>query len=328
MVGACRFPGSHLVEHLARSGYRVIAFDEACALSGSSLHVRALKRAGATVREVDPTRIASFQAALAELLPRKAPEAAKACVFHLGFCSEEEDDPDRLLELEVEGTRNLMQAIQRIGAGLSVMILRTGAGTKQREGGLLRGSPYLSAKDEQERTALSYDPTPEVAVLRATNVLGPRAQSWLGQLLLRLGKLPLLPGILPPASLPVVHVDDVCRAALFLASRQGSGNAYVCPGPGAVTLERTIALLAEMTGKPRLPAFSAGQRWMALERVQQAIRRVPLPDVQRLFEQAKDPAGESKDVASLGFTLIHDQPIEIVRQTIQWYQRSGWLRGQ
>lgn len=316
------------MEHLARSGYRVIALDLPDAPKRGPLHARALKRAGADVRVVDPRRIASLRASLEEAWPRAgAARGTEGRVFHLGFCSEEEDDLDRLLELEVEGTRNLLQAIQQMGRGIAVTILRTGLGTEKTARPPHR-SPCLSAKDEQERTALSYAPGTGVTVLRATNILGPRAESWFGRLLLKLARLPLLPGILPPISLPVVHVEDLCRAALLLASKQGNGGTYACRGAGPVGLEQAVALLAEMTGKPRLPTSSLGRRWMAREQVQRAIRRLPLPAVQRVFEQAQEHlSGEGNDVGSLGFTLIHDEPVQIVRRTIQWYRTHGWITG-
>ena len=183
-------------------------------------------------------------------------------VFHIAALFSYSAPREVLFRINVDGTRNLLEAIKRQG-GVQRFVLWGAGGiygvVPKSELPITERSPvnppnaYLQSKWAQEQLAWQYfekDKIP-LTVLRPTGVYGPRAAYGMGKLIRDLAGMKT---VRVPKNfigrVPLVHAVDVCRAALYLAERdEANGEAYNLSDDVPYTNVRFMEIMAELLGK-------------------------------------------------------------------------------
>ena len=338
MTGACGFIGSHMVEVLAAAGHEVVAGDLPSALAAApedrTRWPEVCRAAGAEPRPLDLTDPASVADAV----------AGAEMVFHIGAVFDYTASESVLRKVNVEGTRNLFDAL--VARGECRRVVNWGAGgiygTPRRDELPLRedspkrpGNPYLVSKWDQERLAHSYRREGfEVTSTRTTSPYGPRAVYGSGQLLLQLADKPVAIRNLT-GNIPFVHVRDLCRAALHLAEHPGAdGHAYNVTDDGRLDPVKLAHLVAAEMGTkakvlPPLPlglvrrGLSVGARASMAVAARRGTR--PLLEYDSVQYFGHDFLYSNEKLKATGFTFQHPQPEPGLRETLRWYIEHGWL---
>lgn len=338
VTGACGFIGSHMVEVLAEAGHEVVAADLPAALTAEAADrarwPEVCEAAGARLVPLDLTDPATVSPAV----------RGAEIVFHIAAVFDYTAPESVLRRVNVDGTRNLFEALVREGSCRRVVNWGAGGiyGTPRPERIPFRedsakepGNAYLVSKWDQEVLAHSYRASGiEVTSTRTTSPYGPRALYGSGQLLLQLADKPVAIKNMT-GNIPFVHVRDLCRAALHLAEHAGAdGEAYNVTDEGhidAVELARIVA--DELGKKPRvLPPLPLGLLRAALSgaaRVSGAIaaRRGSRPVLE--YDQVQyfgyDFVYSIDKLLATDFSFEYPQPERGLRETLRWYREKGWI---
>jgi nucleoside-diphosphate-sugar epimerase len=239
VTGASGFIGAKLCEELARRGHEVAAL---------------VRRPGSHPRGTRPVAgDLSDAAALAEALRREAPE----CVFHLAAEIASQRDAARIEEVNVAGTRRLLDACIALGGeggtGAPRVVFASTVVTGDARGELLSEeqplpvqTPYGRSKQEGERMIL--DAGLPAVVVRPSHVYGPGG--WYAQeLIARLRQPGRLAVIGRGENLwDVVHVDDVVAALVLAGEQAPPQTTYHVVDDEPITFYDFMALSAEALG--------------------------------------------------------------------------------
>jgi dihydroflavonol-4-reductase len=239
-------------------------------------------------------------------------------------------DPSALYRVNVDGTRNLLQAAVR--AGLRRVVLTSSAATLgghgTRPADERAGPPehftshYARSKYEAERLALAFDGV-EVVAVNPSSVQGPGRRTGTAKLF-----LDYLNGHLPfdvPAEFGLCYTDD-CAAGHLLAEAKGEpGQRYVLNGT-TLTSREAIELVARLAGldeRPRtLPPAVAKALAGVVEAGARARGRQPRlcrETVRTLTAPHRYDGGRAARELGLAYT-----PIEVaLERTLRWYLREG-----
>ena len=188
--------------------------------------------------------------------PESLARALAGCevVYHIAgrvsFCPR---DPDRLYEVNVEGTRNVVRAARRAGVRRlvhtsAVVALGEEPGTVGRETTSHRGyylSHYGRSKHQGETAALAGGGDMEVVVVNPSSVQGAGRVTGTGGLLLQAvnGRFRFM--VDTPIS--IVDTDDCARGHLAAEQRGVPGERYVLSG-FTIAIRRLAALMGDLTG--------------------------------------------------------------------------------
>lgn len=227
--------------------------------------VRRLMEAGREVRGLARSR------ASAELLagmgadpvrgditdPDSLAAAVAGCevVYHIAglvsFCPRK---PERLHEVNVEGTRNLVRAARRAGVRRlvhtsSVVAIGEAPGTIGSENTRHRGyylSHYGHSKHLGERIALAESGEMEVVVVNPASVQGAGRSAGTGGLLLMAvnGRIRYLVDV--PVS--IVETEDCARGHIAAELRGVPGRRYILSG-FTINLRQAVGLMGDLTGR-------------------------------------------------------------------------------
>ena len=244
VTGASGFIGAALCEELERRGHDVAAL---------------VRRPGSHPPGTRPLPgDLSDGAALAEALRREAPE----CVFHLAAEIASQRNGEKVAEVNVAGTRRLLDACLALGgedpSAAPRLVFSSTVVTGDARGELLTEeeplpvqTPYGRSKQEGERIILGAG-LPAV-VVRPSHVYGPGG--WYAQeLVARLRQPGRLAVIGRGENLwDVVHVDDVVGALVLAAEQAPSGSTYHVVDDEPITFYDFMALTAQAlgVGRPR-----------------------------------------------------------------------------
>ena len=338
VTGATGFIGSHLVEVLIEAGHDVIAADLPSALDANAEDKtrwpEVCRRAGARLVPLDLTDPGSVKQAV----------AGADLVFHVAAVFDYLAPEQLLRRVNVEGTRNLFEAL--LTSGGCRRVVNWGAGgiygpPVAAEGPFREDSPkrptnpYLLSKWDQEKLAHSFrDRGIEVTSVRTTSPYGPRAVYGSGQLLMGLAERPVAFRNLT-GNIPFVHVRDLCRAALHLARYPAAdGEAYNVTDDGridAVALARLVAdeMGTKATILPPVPLTAMrGILSVAARMSMAAARRSgkrPLLEYDQVQYFGRDYVYATDKLKRTGFVLEQPQPEEGLRATLRWYRDNGWI---
>ncbi len=241
VTGGTGFLGLNLVELLKGEGWRVVAIHR----SGSS--IERLKELGAELVPVglDDTR------ALAAAMP----EGVDA-VFHVaGDLSMWRGNDARQYKVNVEGTRNVVEAalergarrfihtssVAAYGLGNPVVDERTPSTALESSNGYFR-TKWLGEQEVRKGIQNGLD----AVIMNPGNIMGPYdTTSWARMFrLLKDGKLP---GV-PPGSGSFCHVREVAGAHLSAVAKGRSGENYLLGGTDATYVE-LVRIMADLLGK-------------------------------------------------------------------------------
>ncbi|HEY7874323.1 MAG TPA: NAD(P)-dependent oxidoreductase [Actinomycetota bacterium] len=340
VTGACGFIGSHMVETLAAAGHDVVAADLPSALEAPdedrTRFPRVCLAAHARLVELDVTDRAMTARAVrdAEL------------VFHVAAIFDYMAPENVLRKVNVEGTRNLFDALLEDGSCRRVVNWGAGGiyGTPRpdvvpfREDAPKRpGNAYLVSKWDQERLAHAYRSQGiEVTSVRPTSPYGPRAAYGSGQLLMGLAERrhPMAFKNLR-GNIPFLHVQDLCAAALHLAEHPDvDGEAYNVTDDGRIDAIRLAQLVADEMGTSAriLPSVPLGAMRKALSgaaRISMVrARRTgtrPLLEYDQVQYFGHDFVYSTDKLKATGFQFRWPEPEDGLRATLRWYLDNGWL---
>jgi len=318
VTGGTGFVGRALVERLVAAGRPVAALARSEEAAGTLAALGATPRLGDLL---DPDSLVA------------AARGAEA-VFHLaGVNALCPADPDWMLLVNVEGSRNVMRAaglagVRRVVHTSSAATLGEAVGTEGNEDTRHRGSflsTYERSKTEAERVVLAAAAAggPPAVCVNPASVQGPGRVRGTARILLDHlnGRLRLV----VDARFSVVDVADCVEGHLLAEARGRPGERYVLSG-ATLTVGEALALLDQIAGpRPaprRLPPRAAMALATAAERVARLRRRPPsvCREMMRtlLHGHAYDGSRAAHELG-LEYTPIEDS----IRRTVAWYVDQG-----
>lgn len=242
-------------------------------------------------------------------------------------------DPDRLWQINVEGTRRLMVACQRQGVPRlvhtsSAVTIGEAEGEVGSETTAHRGyylSHYERTKTESERIVLTERGDLDVVVVNPSSVQGPGRATGTGRLLLEAlrGRLP----VLVDSVFSLVDIDDCARAHLLAAEKGVTGERYLLSG-ATVTTREAVSLLSAISDRRvrarflRPGVFSAfgtavGGVWSL------AGRDAPLcaEMVRVMLHGHRYDGSRATSELGLAYTALE----QTLRRTVEWFTAEGLL---
>jgi dihydroflavonol-4-reductase len=321
VTGATGFVGGGVVRALVERGWDVVA------LSRAEASADALASAGA-------------RPALGDVVhPGDILRAAAGCevVFHAaGLNASCLRNPSPLVRVNVEGTRNVLEAAARVGVRRfvhtsSAAAVGEPAGAVGREDTAHRGwflTAYERSKFQAERLVLDLGPELglEVVCVNPSSVQGPGRAEGTARLLLRAvrGRLPLA----FDTWLSFVDIDDCALGHVGAAERGRPGERYILSG-GSIRVRQALDVLRSLTGRPSrtwfVPPRSVLPAAAVVEATARAMGRTPsvCPEVVRAGIHGHRYDG-SRATRELG--LVYTPVEETLRRTVGWFVAQGLLR--
>jgi dihydroflavonol-4-reductase len=326
VTGASGFIGSALTRALVEDGR----------------HVVVLLQPDADHRNLDGLEVEQVEGDVRELASVEKAVAGCRAVFHVAalyrFWAR---DPDDFYQINVGGTRNVLQAARRAGAERVVYTSTVGTlgldGASDAKGvdelsyphvdhlfGSYKRSKYV-AEHEVLRAAAEGLP---VSLALPTFPLGPRDRGPTpsGRLILDFlnGRVP---GFVDTV-LNVVHVDDVARGHILALERGASGRSYILGGEN-LTLKRLLTELAAKTGlrEPTLQvprAASLAVAWLSDVFEGRVLRRHPtVPLEAARMSTTKMAFDDTRARNELGYS---PRPaVEAIEDSARWFVENGYV---
>lgn len=255
-------------------------------------------------------------------------------VFHVAgvneICS---THPERMWQVNVEGTRDIMTACraERVGRLVhtsSAVTIGEKKGTIGREDSEHRGfflSEYERSKTEAERVALTEADGLDVVCVNPSSVQGPGRASGTGRIFLAAasGKLPVLFN----TTVSLVDIDDCARGHLLVAEHGASGERYLVSG-SELDMRSAVRLLADITGRRLSPLYLRPEALKALAATTEAIYRLAGRQAPLCREAARvlvhghryDGSRITRELG-LSYTPVEDT----IRRTVAWFQSENLL---
>jgi len=321
VTGGTGFVGDAVVRALVEQRWDVVALARTEASAG------ALARAGA-------------RAALGDVgHPDSIRRAAAGCevVFHAaGLNASCLLDPSPLSRVNVEGTRNVMEAAAGAGVGRlvhtsSAAVVGEPAGTVGGEDTAHRGwflTAYERSKFDAERLVLDRGPALglEVVCVNPASVQGPGRAEGTARLLLAAarGRLPLA----VDAWLSFVDIDDCALGHVRAAEEGRPGERYILSG-GSIRVRQALRLLRGVTGRPSRTWFVPGRAVLPaaamVEVASRAVGRTP-PVCREIVRAGLHGHRYDGSRATRELGLVYTPLAETLRRTVAWFAAQGLLR--
>jgi nucleoside-diphosphate-sugar epimerase len=324
VTGATGFIGGHLTERLARTEGATVT-----ALSRSADKLAALEPLGARLVQGHVTDPAAV---------RRAIEGCQV-VFHCaGLMHDGAADHQKFRQVNVEGTRQVLQAAVEAGiervvhlSSIAVYGISPRDGTNEKDPHRPCGMPYFDSKIEAEQVAQSVFEQKglPLVIIRPANVYGPRSSFWTVGLLMMIksGDITLIDDGRGMSN--HLYVDNLVDA-MVLAARNGSvvGQAFIVTDDLRTNWNDFLNYYARMLGRGALGSMGKARAYLTATWMQTAARITGCPpsltyDAIRLWTQSA-----SFDIAAtrrkLGYTprVGLEQGME---HTEQWLRESGYL---
>ena len=342
VTGACGFIGSHMVEVLYEAGHRIRATDvEDAYQKGDPARGRfpgVLNDLGVEFLPSDMTK------------PETLLEAVRGVdyVFHIAAIFNYSAPWEALRKVNVDGTRDLCRLLLSEKSFRKLVLWGAGG---------VYGSPppqflpireedpkappnnYLRSKHEQEQFVMRLGRTSGLrySIVRPTGVYGPRGVYGMGRLLLSNAKLKRL--AIPRnfrSRVPLVHVRDVCSAALFLCDQAAAnGQAFNLNDDTQMTLVELVQSLGiflkrPVTLLPPVPIALVKIFLLGGARLEQIVSRLVTHKPTQLEKDTIDFLGKeitysNQKLKDLGYRFLYPDARVGIRETVEWYQREGWI---
>jgi dihydroflavonol-4-reductase len=322
VTGATGFIGANLVEALAQRGWQV----------------RALHRASSSLKALEGLAYKSAIGDVTEPASLAAAMQGVDVVFHVAAVADYwRSDPHRLMQVNVEGTRNVLRAareagVQRVVFTSSCAALGQpafGQALDERAQFNLRAEafPYGYSKHLAEQVCLDFARAGlDVVIVNPAVVFGPRDVNLMsGSLVVEAARRGL--PFAPPGGVSAIDVADVCAGHIAAAERGRTGERYVLTAEN-LTYAQLFALLAEVVGRPRprliLPrwVFRLGAPVVGWARSRLGLR-LPVSSEQVRFAAETFWFNADKARCELG---LRPRPVrEAIQRAYDWYVAHGYL---
>ncbi|MGH8950602.1 MAG: NAD-dependent epimerase/dehydratase family protein [Acidimicrobiia bacterium] len=256
-------------------------------------------------------------------------------LFHVAGVNEMcSTDPEHMDLVNIEGTRNVLEACRSAGVGRMIHTSSAAAigeapGTIGVEGGSHRGS-YLSryerSKHLSERILFDEAGEVDVVAVNPSSVQGPGRATGTGKLILDVlnGDLPFL----VDTQVSIVDIDDCARGHVLAASNGRNGERYILNGASSGIAE-VLDVLAEVTGRRLAPRFVPG--WAAAAgataaeigaRIAGRRPRVCREMVRVLRAGHVYDGSRATNELGLHYTTLEST----IQRTVDWFGEQGLLR--
>jgi dihydroflavonol-4-reductase len=326
VTGATGFLGSHVARLLLERGD----------------HVRVLARPSSSPRLLDALpqeRLERVAGDLRDAASLERAAAGAAAIYHVAADYRLwARDPNEILESNLAGTRNLLQAARRAGVERFVYTSTVATVAVERPGSLPDENTktsvdemigqYKRSKWFAEREALSAaaDGLPLV-IVNPTTPVGPGdvKPTPTGQII-----VDFLSGRMPAyvdTGLNFVPVEDAAAGHLLAAERGKIGERYIL-GAENLTLKSMLDMLSAASGRPaprvRLPhafAMAAGYADAAISRVTGREPRIPLDGVR----MARHSMFVNTDKARRELGFAPGSVAAALARAVRWYQENGYV---
>ncbi len=280
-------------------------------------------------------------------------------VIHAAGIFDFSASPERLYDVNVKGARIVAEHAPRL-VDISSTSVYGLAGLNAREDAPHRPrNPYERTKSEGERAAAEVCAKRGVrmAALRPTLIYGPHGRYglalFLAQLALRaahgLKRMPVLRGGWTGHH---VHVEDVARAAVLLASHEGDvTGAYNVADDTPLTSSELVTTMLEQMGitakpsmipwtlarvVPRIPGLldwalarqnpKLDRAWKRLVEKNDLVPALaPHLDATWLEYMLADYSYDTSRLRDLGFRAKHPDLRKGLGDTVRWYRDARWL---
>jgi predicted dehydrogenase/nucleoside-diphosphate-sugar epimerase len=230
ITGASGFLGAHLANYAARSGH----------------DVRCLVRRTSETSDLNPTKMEIRQGDLLDPPSLRAALASpvRAVVHCAATTSETRVDYAQSFKVNVEGTRNLLQACQENGVSRFIMI-STQSANEQNPSTYARTK--FAADLEVKQSPLAF------TILKPSTIYGPGSKGLFAKMVRLLDSVPVVP-ILGSGSRLIrpIHVFDLCKAILDCQGcDQALGKTYDLGGRDLVSYEDFIGSILQARRKKK-----------------------------------------------------------------------------
>lgn len=284
-----------------------------------------------------------------ELLADDFQQVLKRCeiIYAIGGLFDYSASLQKLMHVNVDGTRNFLNAVLKSGNRLLRRLMGWGAGgifgtfehlaslpaTENMEP--KTDNPYLVSKCEQEREILNYgeDYGIPVTVIRPSAVYGARSVYGMALSILSIGK-----GILPPMTVgsgknhgALVHVHDVVAAAEFLSRQEKAiGEVYQVTDDGKYTIEDITKCIAREFGLPfiswmKIPPKLLYQimNWANAKSKELGVKTVLDPQLIDLI--VTNSWLSNQKLKDLGFEFTYGDSLKGLKEAIAAYKKARWV---
>ncbi|MDY6779492.1 MAG: NAD(P)-dependent oxidoreductase [Halobacteria archaeon] len=332
VTGACGFMGSRLCEYLVENGYDV---------RGTDLESSDTSR-------IDGLDVEFVPADLTE--PETLDDVVEDIdiIFHTAaiFSYSSLIDWEVFEEINVRGTENLCEAA--VDAGVDSMVHWSTSGVYGKPDEDLLPvtedhpknpeSKYDRSKWMQEKVAMSYHGKNgfSVKAIRPVTVYGPGNTYGAAQVLLSIanGQLKVFP-LFCDYRMPIIHVDDVIRAAVHLDENGEGGEAYNVVDNQNYTMNNVIKYVAGLTDNHVYGVPIGNKTYKRLSNL-----RVFIPAIEHVYDLFGEESPLEKDalfymkgnywvsnekLKKTGFELKYPDYKEGVRKTVEWYEQQGMI---
>jgi dihydroflavonol-4-reductase len=309
------------------------------ALLAANWEVRVLARRGSDRRNLSGLAIEVAEGDLTDL--KSLQHAARGCIglFHVAADYRlGAPDPEQLYRVNVEGTRNILDAasragVQRIVYTSSVATIGIPAdGTPGDEAtpnslqnmiGHYKRSKYVAEEVVQK----AADAGTSIVIVSPSTPVGPGdvKPTPTGQLVLdaAAGRMPAY----VDTGLNIVHVDDVAAGHLLAYERGKPGERYILGGQD-MTLREILGMVSSLVGRPpprvRLPygvVLPIAYLAEGYARLTGRSGRITLEGVR--MSRKRMFFSSAKAARDLGYTFR--PPVEAFKDAIRWFRDNGLL---
>jgi dihydroflavonol-4-reductase len=343
VTGANGFMGQHMLRVLsdwktgpATAGYDIVATDIGPALAPASADVPNCRYVQCDLRNDEQVR---------KLLVGPNYDH----VFHIAGLFDYSAAYVDLFDVNVRGSRNLIRALARDDGSLtspkvlpSRMVVWGAAGVYDfgKESPAKETSPvhpkggYLTTKYMEEMLMLEEGKRLgiPVTIVRPGGVYGPGSRYGVAFSILLAARGGMGPFYFGPGRTRagMVHVEDVCRAAAFLARRhEAAGEIYNVNDDSSYRTSDLMRTAARWLGFPLLPInFPLGvMRGFIGNLGKKASKkgRISMLNEEMTDLVAYDALLDASKLKALGWTPKWPDSLVGLKQTITWYEKEGWL---
>jgi nucleoside-diphosphate-sugar epimerase len=328
VTGANGFMGTHMLELLAKFGSDVVATDigddpSPTAKGLGTEYVKADLRSKSDVVQLLRGRAFDYVFDIKGLFDYSAPYKD-------------------LYDVNVRGSLNLLNGLAEAGIKPQRMVTWGAAGVYDftKESPTKETSPvnpqggYLTTKYVQEMLMLEQGPRLgiPVTIVRPGGVYGPRSRYGVATSIFIAARGGMGPFYFGPGKTRagMVHVEDVCGAALFLARRhEAEGQIYNVNDDSAYPTSELMRTAARWLDFPLLPVNFplAVMKFFVGNLGKKAAKkgRISLLNEEMTALVAYDALLDPSKLKALGWRAKWPDSLKGLEATIKWYREEGWL---
>lgn len=253
VTGATGLVGGHLVEHLAKAGYPVVAIVRSPASADHLVDFSNAMKGSIDLKIV--------QADVSDSASLRNAFALVDVVVHAAGSVNPYGAREEIFATNVGGTRNVlavskMQGVKQV-IFISSLSVITGQGDQYNvdESASLKpcGEPYADSKIEAEKLVMAEAANIRVTSLRPGFIYGPRERAWMPRLITNIknGKAMLIDG--GKRETNVIYVGNLCRAVeKAILNPSTFGQVYNLTDGQNISKKQLFDAIADGLGYPRV----------------------------------------------------------------------------